>query len=903
MLFQLLDVDYIFNTNKPIIRMFGRTENGKGVCVFYDKFLPYFYIKSNKTTEEIQSRIKEIKFIEEVYKKTPLGYQKEPIKLYKITITNPQEVPAVKDKILQENLADESFESDILFKYRFMIDHGIYGLDWIDADCENVNTKTVKVPAYHAKSIDVVKQEKYSKMKYLSFDIECLPSTKTSIPDAKKDKIIMISLAFSPDFDGKKTIVIASKSVQESAETKGFPSEKEMLDAFLRIVESYDPDIITGYNINAFDIPYLLERLKQNKMSQSFGRCNDKPVFNRKFAMSFETTAHGRVVADPFQIIKRDPWMKFHRYNLNTVAKELLNEEKIDVEYSEIPALWNGSKDDINRLIEYSRKDSVLALRLITERGLLNKFFELSRLCGLLMQDTLGGQTTRIENLVMHEFKKRNYVMPAKPSKQELNKRAKEREKAGLKGATVLEPEKGLHAEGCVLVLDFKSLYPSIMRTYNISPDTVLIDKKTDIEKHESPTNAFFVDQKIHEGIFPYLLKLLVETRADLKKAMKKANDEEKRTLNAKQLAIKDMSNSFYGYTGYIRARLYLLDVANSVTSYGRKNIEKTRIHVEKNFSELKVVYGDTDSIFVETKLTNLDEAKKMGDEISKSVTDALPGVLELQFEKIYRTFLILTKKRYAGWKFDHTDSGWKDKVEMKGIETVRRDWCPLVTEVMSKVINTILKEGDVQKAIEIVKETIEKLRKNQIPLEKLTVIKGITKSLESYDGLLPHIEVARKMTARNPGNAPAVGERIGFVIVKGNMLLSKRAEDPAYVRKNKLQIDSDYYIDCQLLPPIERILISVGVERSEVLGHGRQISIGDMFSGKARKLKHEIKYDGASKKEEKKADIEINGCEGFICEKCSKSYRRMPLSGYCECGGNLLISYHGSVGGKLVMK
>jgi DNA polymerase I len=902
MIFQLLDIDYIFNMNKPVIRMYGRTETGKSICVFYDKFLPYFYIRTTHNPETIQERIKEIKFIEEVYRKTPTGYHKEPTRLLKITILNPQDVPAVKEKLIQERLADEAFESDILFKYRFMIDHGIYGMDWIDADCENVMTKTVRVPAYHARSIDVVKKEKNMALKYLSFDIECIPRDNTGLPDQKKDPIIMISLAFNPEFNGKKNMVLVSKTVCDTEKTSGFVDEKSMLESFLKIMESYDPDILTGYNINAFDIPYILERLKQNKLPQSLGRCSDKPSFNRKFAMSYETTVHGRVVVDPFQIIKRDPWMKFHRYNLNTVARELLNEEKLDVGHAEISKLWNGDMEGMKRLIDYARRDAVLALRLLIERGLLGKFIELSKLCGLLLQDTFGGQTTRIENLVMYEFKKRNYVMPAKPSKQELIKRSRERERAGLKGAIVLEPERGLYSDGCILVMDFKSLYPSIMRTYNISPDTLLLDNKFGTKKHESPTGAHFIEQDIYEGIFPYLLKTLIEARADIKKVMKHSTDEEKRALNAKQLAIKDMSNSFYGYTGYVRARLYMLDVANSITSYGRVNIEKTKVLVEEKFKDVRVVYGDTDSIFVQTGVADLEEARKTGEAIAKHVTSNLSGVLELQFEKIYKTFLILTKKRYAGWRFDRTDTGWKEKMEMRGIETVRRDWCPLVTDVMTDVLNIILKEGDIQKAIGRVKETIEKLRKGEIPLEKLTIIKGITKSIYSYDGMLPHIELARKMAARSPAGTPFVGERIGFVIIKGNQILSKRAEDPDYVKKNRLQIDSDYYIDCQLLPPIERILLSVGIERSEVLGHGRQLSFGDLFGERKRRMKHDIKYSKINNEQEQKPENTVSGCEGFVCSACGKGYRRMPLSGYCDCGGNLLISYHGNVGGKLIL-
>ena len=423
----------------------------------------------------------------------------------------------------------------------------------------------------------------------------------------------------------------------------------------------------------------------------------------------------------------------------------------------------------------------------------------------------------------------------------------------------------------------------------NVSPDTLTSAGEN---THQSPSGAYFIDNGVREGLLPKILTGVLAARGSAKKQMKTAKGEEKRILNAKQLALKDIANSMYGYTGYIRARLYTIDVASTITAYGRKNIEKTRKLVEENFP-VEVVYGDTDSIFVKTKTTNLDEAREIGESISKFITERLPGHLELEFEKIYRTFLILTKKRYAGWKFDKTEEGWHDELQMRGIETVRRDWCPLVSELMLQVLNTVLKEGDLAKAIELVKGTINDLRSGNIPMEKLTIIKGITKSVESYEGMLPHIELARKLTARNPQDPPKIGDRLGFVIVKGDQMLSKRAEDPKYAEQNKIPLDSDYYIQSQLFPPIERIFSAVGVQKSEIFGNGRQTSLGDIMSGNKRMLKHTIEIDYKKP---------LDGWEEFVCKKCKKTYRRMPLNGACECGGEILISYHGSTSDKVVV-
>ncbi len=1362
---QILDVDYFFNTNRPVVRIFGRTENGNSACILYDKLLPYFYVKCSEEQAAQIKQLPEVQGIEDAEMFMPIGYHEKKAALKKITGTNPKDVPAMREKILALGVKD-IFEADILFKYRFMIDHGLYGMQWIDAECTRTSTKVSKVPAYHATKIEPVEKQGNATVKIMSIDIECVSGDAKRAPDAKKDPIVLVSLAFHPEHKGKKTAVFVGKNFS-GENIRGFASEKEMLEELAKTIDEYDPDIVTGYNINNFDLPYIMERLRQNRLPLAIGR-SDKPMFGKTTGASFEFVIPGRAVFDPYQILKRDPWLKFQRYDLNTVVKKLLDEQKHDVEYSEMASLWNGSREGLERFIEYARKDAELPLRLVVEKGLMDKFFELSKISGVLLQDALGGQTRRVDTMVLHEFKKRGFVMPLSPSKSDHIRRTKERDKEGLKGATVLEPQKGLHADGCVLVLDFKSLYPSIMRTFNISPDTLILEKKDDIQYHTSPTGARFVTAETRQGILPSLLTNLIEMRSRIKKEMKAATGETKRILNAKQLAIKDMSNSvhaatdivvkepsgnvrvcpieelfnelapenpivvigdtqaielegwetlsvdgnkacfkpmyaisrhksrgdltriktamgevmvtddhsimimegeksnrqrnsrfdrliekggkevsgddiiaqirkaelpenaalqfnwleflkslpdettsdvhlyvpknlqptdsaalqkaverrilrssedtlinriglttagncgnvpvydvteegklalefyedfitaqeephyytipvaaahklpkfveecsflavggprqgrrkipvnmsiteelaellgwfvaegstykknnsfrttianankknvvrirhlikkcfgynakvfnkditintkllyvffrhlcgtnsytkqvpdfilnsnaklraafvhgyysgdgntkthrmntvskklasqlnlllketggvqhnsfdgiyriskrrtsqggkivsgdlfgqkakvsrcpssehvydlsvrdtemfvtaqgivlhnsFYGYTGYIRARLYTIDVAASITAYGRENLMMTKELIEKKFG-VKLIYADTDSAFLKTNIINLDEAKKLGEDIAKYVTDNLPGYLELQFEKIYRTFLILTKKRYAGLKYESAGGKWATEIEMRGIETVRRDWCPLVSEVMLDVLNTLLKEGDLQKSITLVKGVLEKLRSNQVELDKLTIIKGITKHVESYEGMLPHIELARKMTARDPQSAPQIGDRLGFVIIRGNQLLSKRAEDPKYVETHNIQIDSNYYIQSQLLPPIERIFAAVGVDKSEILGSGHQVSLGDVVNGSRRKMRHdiEVKFDT---KEEKP----LQGWEEFVCKKCSKSYRNMPLQGSCPCGGEILMSYHGSVSSKAIV-
>jgi len=877
---QVLDCDYKMLRGKPLIRVYGKTEKGEPVCVFYDRFLPYFYAQvPDEKKDDFVREIKE-KFgasIEEVERYLPIGYGPK-VKVMKITGKDPGNVPEMKELTYRYGTP---YEADILFRYRFMADFGIKGMGWIEADGDLERTDTVSCKALIADTIKPIENPKNIPLKYMALDIETIPDGDR-VPEAGKDEIIMISMVFKPEWNGHdKTVILAKLHKSPDKDVMGTPSEMEMLKKFADIVADYDPDIITGYNINAFDMPFITERMKTYGLLPQLGRC-EKPVLIKKMQNSMLVSITGRIVADTYDVIKRDPWMKFKRYDLRTVAKELLKSEKLDIGgIAEIKAHWRAGGEKLDKLIEYCVRDSELAMKLVKEKNLLDKFYELAKVSGLLLQDAFGGQSQRHENKLLYAFKQRDIIMACKPEGDEMKRRDIERKKVGLKGAVVLEPAVGLHTGGSVLVLDFASLYPSIIRSFNICP-TTYVRGETTASFHTSPNNARFVDKSVREGVLPAVVTELVETRAAVKRQMKTATEPEViRQLNAKQLALKDMANSLYGYTGYIRSRLYVMDVAGAITSYGRENITKTKELVENNFN-VKVLYGDTDSIFMKTDIADLDRAQQKGEEISAYVTERLPG-LKFAFEKIFKTFLILSKKRYAGWKFEKSGDTWKDKLEMKGIETVRRDWCELTTESMSEVLRIILKEQDSKKAIAYTRDVVKGLSEGKVPLEKLTVVKGVTRGLSAYKGMQPHVELAKKLMARDPTRSSMVGERLGYVIVKGNALLSMRAEDPAYVKENGLEIDPQYYVENQLLPPLERIFDALGVSRIEVLEGVRQKNLAEMFGGK------------------KSAPPELttlNGWDGITCRKCGWSAAVPPLAGVCpKCGDQIFFSKGGELG------
>ncbi len=896
MKFQLLDADYIV-TEKPIVRLFGKTEEGRAICVYHEGFYPYFYAEDGELGELPGEKLIRV---EKVKKFPAMGYHEKPKDFWKITLKSPKYVREMRSIVEQKGL--KTFESAILFVYRFMIDHGLKGMGWVEADVEAEKSGMVTVPLYRASSVKYLEHEKDTDLKILSFDIETLSKMSEGI-DMERDPIIMISLAFSTPYHGMDRLVLVAKPF-EGPEVEGFEDEKQMLERFQKIIHEFDPDIITGYNIQNFDLPYVITRFKVNGMKPYLGRVLDKPTFATRTGMNWRVKLVGRTIADVYTIVKSDIYFpyKLHKFDLGTVSSTVLGETKTDVKYKEIYGLWNGTKKELERLIAYAKQDAVLVMKIINKVTMFDKYVALSRLSGVLLEDSFGGQSKRIETYVLHNFRDKGFTMPASPSESEMKKRIKERDVEGLKGAIVLEPVVGFHNDSCIDVLDFKSLYPSLIITFNICPTTIVLDN-IDVKSHESPAGYRIVDEDVRKGIIPEILDQILTLRFSVKKAMKQEEDPvRKRYLNSKQMALKIMANSFYGYTGYLRARLYLLEVASSITSYGRWAITKTKKMVEEELG-YKVIYGDTDSVFVKVFTQDLDEAEKLGREIGKYVSDRLPGRLVLDFEKTYKSFLILTKKRYAGWKFEKKGDKWVDKIDMKGIETVRRDWCPLVTETMLEVLNIILKEGDIEKAKELVRQIVEKLKHGQMPIEKLTIVKGITKDPSKYDGMLPHVIVAKKMKQRNPLDPPMIGDRIGYVIIKGNRLVSERAEDPQYVKEHGLEVDYEYYINNQLLPPIERIFEVLGVQRTELLGEGRQSSIMDMFGAKPRKPSnhrpdpepsHQGSITGTSQglllKVKKPEPVLLHGIEGFQCEKCKRIYSSMPLSERCECGGRIKI-------------
>jgi len=843
--FQILDADYTYSDGKPVVRLYGRDESGSSVCCSVTGFEPYFYAKApHDSAGVIQEKFKEhIQCIDPIYRFKPIGYFKDPVPMLKITLFDPKGVPIIRDDV--RKIVEDVYETDILFRNRFLIDKSLGGMGWANVDpaplsMNNDTLSSIKITSTKVSPVDILKN---APLRLLAFDIECLP-LNGAMPVPETSPIVLMSMAFYPDYKGYKTLVLAAKKVEMSGEIEGCGSEEAMLKRFFEIIREFDPDILAGYNSNSFDIPYIVERIKTlnkkgAKIDSIAGR-DGRTLYYKKFGNVTRVSITGRIAVDVLPLLRKEFSLK--QYTLKNAAKEILGTEKLDIPVLEMENYWNDSGEKLSKFIEYARRDSELALLFLIKLRLLDKYIALARASGTLLQDILdGGQTQMVENIILREYMKHQRVLPARPTGEMSDERYDEGEE--LAGAEVLPPKKGLLEN--IVILDYKSLYPTIMMAHNLCYTTeVLEGNSTDLPVDlsgnfiKAPSGGKFVSEKVLKGIVPSILEDLLSRRQATRARMKNTSEEEYRVLDATQLALKILLNSFYGYSGYTRARLYSLTIASAVTSFGRENILRTKTLIEDEIKEiilkdgkhigLSVVYGDTDSVFVHLleKDITFEEAQLVGDSIASTVTDSLVKPMELVFDGFAKRAIFLAKKRYALLLQEKNALGIKEKIKVKGMETVRRDWCGLTTKTIERVLELVLKEGKVEEAVELVKNIINNIKKletskdNEL-FDDLILTRQYTKKVESYKNKQPHITVIEKLKKR--GIIANVGDRIPFVIIAGNAIFVDRAEDPEFAKKKNLPIDVDYYINKQILPPVERILSDFGVTREMLRGMGER--------------------------------------------------------------------------------
>ncbi|CCU99486.1 unnamed protein product [Malassezia sympodialis ATCC 42132] len=571
-------------------------------------------------------------------------------------------------------------------------------------------------------------------LRTLSFDIECA-GRKGVFPDPSVDPVIQIANMVTRQGESspfvKNIFTLGSCSHIVGCHVMSFDNEKDLLEAWADFVQRVDPDVVIGYNISNFDFPYLLDRAKSLKVTNfpflgreksalqlltSDARTEAKDTHFSSKAYGTRDSKHtelqGRIQLDMLQVMQRD--YKLRSYSLNSVSFEFLS----------VP---------FNYL--------------------------LSR-----------GQQIKVISQLFRKARDDGYLIPAYKG---------DGGDEQYEGATVLDPKQGYYDKP-IATLDFASLYPSIMMAHNLCY-TTLLDKRTidrlqlvqDKDYVVTPNNNCFVKSSLRKGLLPEVLENLLAARKAAKADLKKETDPLRRAvLDGRQLALKVSANSVYGFTGATVGRLPCLEISMSVTAYGRQMIEETKRRVEEHYTtkngyehDAVVIYGDTDSVMVKFGVSELSKAMEMGAEAAELVSKAFIRPIRLEFEKVYYPYLLINKKRYAGLYWTHPDR--YDKMDTKGIETVRRDNCRLVRTVIETCLRKMLIDRDVKGAEEYTKQVIADLLQNKIDMSQLVISKALAKA--DYAAKQAHVELAERMRKRDAGSAPALGDRVAYVIVKGS--------------------------------------------------------------------------------------------------------------------------------------
>ncbi|EGG04342.1 uncharacterized protein MELLADRAFT_53062 [Melampsora larici-populina 98AG31] len=901
-IFQQIDIDEQSQSNIPQLRIFGITEQGHSVLAHVQDFLPYLWVPAPKDwqnsdckdlTAALNSSLsmgtKPVHSVTVAHKLSLWGYTgdtKSPF--LKISLTDFKHMGRVRRTCTtalltfcsrelfeigafergEVNFRDKfqpctTFESNISYTLRFMIDKKITGMNWIEIPA---GTYQLRSPGKQASKCQIeldtssdtiishAPEGEWSKMapfRVLSYDIECA-GRKGIFPEAKIDPVIQIANLVT--CHGSSTPFIRNVFTLDTcahivgSQVIEFKKEEDMLAKWQLFVEECDPDLVIGYNTTNFDMPYLLDRAKALKVNTfpQLGRMKniqtvvkDTHFSSKAYGTrdSKETHLDGRLQLDLLQVMQRD--YKLRSYTLNAVCAQFLGEQKEDVHHTMITELQNGNSESRRRLAVYCLKDAYLPQRLMDKLMCFVNYTEMARVTGVPFNYLLSrGQQIKVVSQLYRRAGEFSYIVPAMKYEGSDDQ---------FDGAIVMDPIRGYY-DVPIATLDFASLYPSIMMAHNLCY-TTLTDAKTAkqlglVENEDyiiTPNGDYFVKTSKRKGLLAIVLEDLLSARKRARAELKLETDPfKKAVLDGRQLALKVSANSVYGFTGATVGKLPCLPIPMSVTAFGREMIKTTKAEVEATYTkangyehDAQVIYGDTDSVMVRFGCKDLATSMRLGAEAADLVSTKFVKPIKLEFEKVYFPYLLISKKRYAGLYWTKPEK--HDKMDAKGIETVRRDNCRLVQTVIETCLKKMLIDRDVQGAEDYTKQVIADLLQNKVDLSQLVITKALAKS--DYAAKQAHVELAKRMKKRDAGSAPALGDRVAYVIIKGpkDARAYEKSEDPLYVLENNLPIDTKYYLENQLSKPLMRIFEPIlGEKASSLLAgdHTRIVTIATPTQG-----------------------------------------------------------------------
>ncbi len=604
-LIQFFPIDISYETNqegKAAIQLFGRTVDGKKICVIDPSFKPYFYVipYNKEQLRSLSERILEIRierenekyYVDEI-KIENKHISTKPVDLLKVYVNHPKAVNEIKKEVKLIKEVKDVRENDINFTKRYLIDKDILMLNLMEVEGDVVERNLNVEITILANELKQVSQETFSDPRILAFDIESYtPEGRYPIED--KDPVIMISFYSN---DGFRRVFTYKEFKTNHDYIKFVDSEYDLIQKFLETLEEYNPDFLVGYYTDGFDFPYLKARARKNGIKLMF---NNSTIKISRKGQSSATKIKGLPHLDLLKFIRHimSGSLRLDSYSLNSVAFELLKEKKLDMNPQFIGKAFDEASLELERYCEYNLKDSELTLK-IAEKILPN-LEEIARLINTTIFDVCRMPFSGlVETYLMKRAKEFDEIFPNKPTKDmEAIRRMN-----SYQGAFIFDPIPGLHKN--VVVFDFQSLYPSIIVAHNIDPST-LTNKD---EGYKTPEILLENGEKIRhrfssnvEGLIPSVIRDIITRRVRVKEMLK--SDKLNPVLQARSYALKTLANSTYGYYAYFGARWYCRECAESITSFGRFYIQSLIERAQKE--GFNVIYGD--SLTSERFVTILDE-------------------------------------------------------------------------------------------------------------------------------------------------------------------------------------------------------------------------------------------------------------------------------------------------------
>jgi DNA polymerase-2 len=761
----ILQPSYRLERGRPVLRLLGRLESGEPFLVEDDRFRPYFFVRESDASVLRDRRDARL---------APCDLRDlagEPV--LRVETDEPGRVPELRAVL--EAQGRSALEADVRFAYRYLIDHGIRSALEIRGEPRALGSGVLAF-----RNPELVPCELRPALRVVSLDIETQPDASRlfscALVGAGIDQVWMVS----------KDPVAGAEAV---------PDERALLEALCARVRQLDPDVVTGWNVVDFDLRVLLRRAGALGVPLALGTMSGPVRLQRDLGFTRQSRAEvpGRQVLDA-QGLVRDAFIPLADYRLETAARQILGRgKKIEGEGLErARAIERLYRDDRPALAEYNREDARIVLEIVEREALVELCVERSLLSGMQL-DRVGASIASFDLLYLPELRRRGIAAPSVDTG---------RKQTRVQGGAVLDSHPGLYSN--VAVFDFKSLYPSLMRTFNLDP---LAFARPGEDPIRAPNGATFARER---AILPEVLERFAAGRERAKRRGDRHAD----------LAIKIMMNALFGVLGAGACRFFSPEVANAITGFGQQTLHWSReAFLERG---IRVLYGDTDSIFVGLDPgASPEAARAQAEELRAQVQERIAGrvraqyrvepALELELECVYQRFFQPSvrggaqgsKKRYAGWL--------DGEVVVVGLEAVRRDWPRAAKRLQLGMLERVFRAVPV---VPFVREQAEALRAGKLDRE-LVIRKAIRKgSLDRYTArAAPHVAAARKLRG-------SPGREIRYVITLAGPepVLSERALPGP--------IDRDHYLEHVFRPIADAILRHVDSSFDEALGRPRQLSL-----------------------------------------------------------------------------